>query len=161
MFLNPYGPTYKKSLLEMHKNNIDKGVEDLVNAINEIDVLVTMNSCQGKLIPEEKEEHCPKTYVDFYVLYHQYHVANKLFSELTHKFGGMIYCKIWYEADVDFINDNEVEDNGMINLRYSIEIYPESLTNADKTYKEIVSEVKKFGYRRHNINEEGIKEILK
>ena len=78
MFLNQFDYNYKNYILN-DDCNIDEGIKNLVDAINEVDVLCTMNSCQGALISKDKSNHCPITYVEFYVLHHQYHVANKLF----------------------------------------------------------------------------------
>jgi hypothetical protein len=105
-----------------------------------------MNSCQGKLIEGEEDEHCPLTYIDFFVLYHQYQVAHDLLRVITHKFGQLIDCNVSYEADVNHISDDEVEDNGLINMRFRIEmIYPdEMLEGGINVYNRLVNVVKEF-----------------
>lgn len=152
MYLNHFDDDFKKYLLN-DGSHIDDGISNLVEAINSIEVLCTMNCCQGALISEEKFNHCPISYVDFYVLHHQYHVANKLFVELTHKFGSILDCRISYEADFNLTDDDVSEDNGLVNLRYTIEIpEPENIINIEKLYEEIVSEVKKFSKRYKMLN---------
>lgn len=145
--INQYDYAYKKYVLDGH-NEIDHGIKDLVDAINSIDMLCTINSCQGALIPEEEEEHCPITYVDFFVLFHQYQIAHKLFVELMNTFGYKIRCTLDYEEDYDYIDNDTVEDNGTINLRFRLEMGDIS-SGADQhidlqLYKAIVAEVKEF-----------------
>ncbi|KPI48388.1 hypothetical protein ACWTV9_10250 [Clostridioides difficile] len=119
---------YKEWLLKKAEkdNLIDKHMLDLCNAINSIEDLVTMNCCQGHMIPEEKHNHCPINYVDFFVLNHNYNVANNLFARLKHKLGGEILCRVDWEEDTDLHEDENgeeyVEDNGLINMRYRIEL---------------------------------------
>lgn len=121
-------------------NKVDHGIRRLVDEINKFEYFVSMNSCQGSLIPEEAEEHCPITYVDFYVLYDQYNLANELFTELASAFGSMLECSMRYEADLDFVDDDEVEENGYVNLRYSIQ-----LNCADiEFYDEVINKVKQL-----------------
>lgn len=145
-YINQFDFEYKNYLIEYSKNIIDKGILELVEAINSIDVLCTMNSCQGKLVEDEEDEHCPLTYVDFFVLYHQYQVAHDLFRILVHKFGGLIDCRVSYEADINHISDDEVEDNGLINMRFRIEMmYPEEILEGGiNVYNRLVDEVKEF-----------------
>lgn len=100
--------------------DIDEGIKELCDAINSIDCLMTMNSCQGALYEDEAHNHCPKTYVDFYVLDHEYNVANNLFVYLTKEFSEYIECQLEFEADFDLIDDC-AEYNGMVNLRYRLE----------------------------------------
>ena len=136
---------YKEWLLEKAKedNLIDKHMVDLCDAINSIEDLVTMNCCQGHMIPQEKHNHCPINYVDFCVLNHNYTVANNLFAKLKHKLGSEILCNIEFEEDVDFYEEEcgeeYVEDNGLINMRYRIELYE---TNPEyKTGVELKQEI--------------------
>lgn len=123
---------------------IDPGIKDLVDAINSVDVFVTMNSCQGFLIESESSNHCPRTYVDFYVLNEQYYIADMFLRLLSSKFGSLINCKLMYEPDFDLNEDDEVADNGFINLRYSIEIDELRLDLVGPTYREIVEYVDRF-----------------
>jgi tRNA(Phe) wybutosine-synthesizing methylase Tyw3 len=116
---------FKQDVLKdiLENGIVDSDISELIAAINSIPNFITMNSCQGSLNPDVSNEHCPRTYVDFYVLNHEYRMANKLFMELTKSFGSLIRCELNYEADFDFIGENEIEDNGMINLRFGIEIH--------------------------------------
>lgn len=145
-YINQYDFKYKKYLLEKARCTIDKGILELVDAINSIDVLCTMNSCQGNLIEDEADEHCLFTYVDFFVLYHQYYVAHNLFRILINKFGEFLDCTITYESDVNFVDDNTVEDNGLINMRFRIELVePDNiLVGGLNIYNRLVKEVKEF-----------------
>lgn len=130
--------------------NIDTGIVNLANALNNIDYLVTMNSCQGALYEEEADNHCPKTYIDFYVLNHNYTLANNLMSSLTSKFGSMLNCTIQFEPDFDtFTDENEeeyVEDNGLIKLRYSIEFCDvnEWIKDSKITMQEVVDFINNY-----------------
>lgn len=149
-YINQFDFEYKKCSLEQTRHTIDKGILELVDAINSIEVLCTMNSCQSKLIEDEADNHCPLTYIDFFVLYHQYQVAHDLLRVLTHKFGQLIDCGVSYEADIDFIGDDEVEDNGSINMRFRIEmIYPnEMLEGGINVYNRLVNTVKEFSIKK-------------
>ncbi|MGM0395784.1 MAG: hypothetical protein ACQEP4_01875 [Bacillota bacterium] len=143
--INQFNEEYKEDIMDMLPEfDIDKGIEELVTAINEIDIFCSAGSCQGELIPEESGGHVQMTYVDFYVLYHQYDVANNLLNRLVHKFGSVLNCQIWFEAGFDFIGENEIRDNGRIELRYRIEIYANDCMEPMKTYKDIVREVKQY-----------------
>lgn len=125
-------------------NAIDKGIKELVDAINAIDVFFTMNACQGFLIEAERDDHCPETYVDFYVINEQYQLARMLLGSLTSKFNALINCKVVYEADFDFISEDEVAANGMVKLRHSIEIFELPADMMKITYEEIVGHIEKF-----------------
>jgi hypothetical protein len=120
--VNTFTQANKDYLLEDQDSVIDKGIRTLTDAINSFDEFATMNSCQGSLIPEEAEKHCPLTYVDFYVLNDEYEAAEWLLIKLTSRFGQGIQCKLSFEADFDFIDENTVEDNGHVNYRYRIQI---------------------------------------
>ena len=138
---------------------IDYGIKELVDAINSIDVLFTMKSCQGALIISEKDKHCPITYVDFYVLYHQYHIAQNLMVSLVNEFGIEDMCKMEYDPDFDRIFDRITEDeyeaNGLVDLRFRIKIFDtsyEDLKYADSardTYEKVVEHVKDFSEIYH------------
>lgn len=123
---------------------IDKGIKELADAINSVNVLFTMNSCQGFLIESEREEHCQETYVDFYVVDHQDHIANMLLTSLVSKFDALVDCKLIYEADYNFISEDEVEVNGFVNLRYGIKLYELMPDLMKTTYKEIIEHIKIF-----------------
>lgn len=123
---------------------IDKGIKELADAVNSVDVLFTMNSCQGFLIEAERDDHCPETYVDFYVIGEQYHIARMLLGSLVSKFSALINCKVVYEADFDFISEDEVAANGMVKLRHSIEIFELPTALMKTTYEELVSHIIKF-----------------
>ncbi|MBK5244398.1 MAG: hypothetical protein JJE18_05130 [Eubacteriaceae bacterium] len=123
---------------------IDKGIKELADAINSVNVLFTMNSCQGFLIESEREEHCQETYVDFYVVNHQNHIANMLLTSLVSKFDALVDCKLIYEADYNFISEDEVEVNGFVNLRYGIKLYELMPDLMETTYKEIIEHIKIF-----------------
>jgi len=133
----------KKNFLEK-PGAIDKGIKELADAINSVNDLFTMNSCQGFLIESEREEHCQETYVDFYVVNHQDHIANMLLTSLVSKFDALIDCKLIYEADYNFISDDEVEVNGFVNLRYGIKLYELAPDLMETTYKEIIEHIKRF-----------------
>lgn len=125
-------------------NAIDQGIRELADAINSVDVFVTMNSCQGFLIESEREAHCQETYVDFYVLNQEYQTANKFLTSLVSKFNSLIDCKLVYEADYNLISDDEVEVTGLVNLRYGIKIYELEPALMATTYREIINHVKEF-----------------
>ncbi|WP_026575975.1 hypothetical protein [Bacillus sp. UNC438CL73TsuS30] len=124
---------------------IDEGIKEVVDAINEIDDFVTMNSCQGgghaandiikfivpsqpnevkefvkDLMKEYDENHCPNTYVDFYVLYHNYRLAEELFIFLKQKIGDNIECGLTFEEDGN-INEETFKATGEIIYRYGIQ----------------------------------------
>jgi|GEM_PF-1482354 len=123
---------------------IDKGIKGLADAINSVNVFFTMNSCQGFLIESERAEHCPETYVDFYVVNEHYHIATMLLTSLASKFDALITCKLVYEPDFDFISKDEVKGNGFVNLRYSIELFELIPDLMETTYKEIINHIKRF-----------------
>lgn len=135
----------KDYILLESENNIDYGIRDLCDAINSIEYFVTMNSCQGALYGDEKENHCPKTYVDFYVLNRKYNIANDLFVELVSEFGELIDCKLYFRPDFDFINDY-AEENGYVNLRYSIEFVDVNNWREDSkiTMRKVVDFIKRY-----------------
>lgn len=146
-YINNMNEDYKYEFLEDIEDDVDKGIINLVNVINENPYFVTMNSCQGELIEDEKDDHCPITYVDFYVLNHKYNVANDLFSTLVHKFGQILECKIWFEPDVDYSEEEDcMEENGYINLRYRLKVM--NIHNwcyhADKILSDLIKEIKEF-----------------
>lgn len=128
----------KEFFLENQDDLIDTWIRNLTNAINSIDFLTTMNSCQGALIKEEATNHCPLTYVDFYVLDHEYQLVNLLMVKLVSEFGDQLECKVSFEADVDFIDENEVEENGQVNFRYRIELREMDI------YEDVVKSVYEF-----------------
>lgn len=145
--INKYTRQYKKRVLEHIEDKVDKGMLELVETINSIDDLITINCCQGELIESEKNEHCPRTYVDFYVLNHNYNLANNIFVDLVSELGSMIKCSVEYEADFDFLDDDSVEDNGFINLRYSIDFIDVNnyLTmTAKEIYDKVIEIVSKY-----------------
>ena len=125
-------------------NAIDKGIKDLADAVNAVKVFFTMNSCQGFLIEAERDDHCPETYVDFYVIDEQYQLAQMLLGSLVSKFNALINCKVVYEADFDFISEDEVAANGQVKLRHSIELFELPADLMKTTYDEIVYHIKKF-----------------
>lgn len=134
---------------------IDPGIQKLCDAINYVDCFVTMNSCQGALYEDEKLNHCYKTYVDFYVLNHQYHVANKLFKILVSKFGDMLDCKLKFWPDYDYTDDDCANENGNVILRYSLEFVDINgwLKNGIKIMNEVINEIRYFGklYKENKI----------
>lgn len=123
---------------------IDKGIKELTDAINSVDAFFTMNSCQGFLIESEREDHCPETYVDFYVLNQQYQIADMLLISLVSKFEALIDCKLVYEADFNFISEDEAEATGFVNLRYGIKLFELRPDLMETTYREIVNHIKGF-----------------
>ena len=98
--------------------SIDEGIKPLVDSINSIKYFASMNSCQGTLLINESNNHCPKTYVDFYVLHHKYELAHMLFSILVNKFDDGVICEVKYEPDFVLENENEIDYNGWINLHF-------------------------------------------
>ena len=140
----------KEFFLEDQDNKIDRGIRELCDAINSIDYLVTMNSCQGNLY-EEEWGHCPKTYVDFYVLNHQDYIAEIMLKTLVSVFGDKVRCTLEYEADFDIVVDEEgeewCEENGLINYRYCIEMVEVNQWTDEtsiETYKRIVEVIKDY-----------------
>lgn len=125
--------------------DIDDGIRELVDAINAIDVFFSMSACQGFLIEEEREDHCPETYVDFYVINEQYPLARMLLGSLASKFNASIDCKVVFEADFDVTDEDEIVANGMVKLRHSIELYELPPDLMKSTYRELVDHVRKFG----------------
>lgn len=123
---------------------IDVGIRELADAVNAVEVLFTMNSCQGFLIEAERDYHCPETYVDFYVIDEAYPLANMLLASLVSKFNAVINCKVVYEADFDFISPDEVVGNGFVNMRHSIELFELPPELMKKTYQEIIQHIKQF-----------------
>jgi tRNA(Phe) wybutosine-synthesizing methylase Tyw3 len=123
--------------------DIDTGIRPLVDAINSVKYFATMNACQGTLIAEEVENHCPKTYVDFYVLHHKYELGHFLFSELVNKFDDGVICEVKYEPDFNLINENEIDYNGYINLRFSLQINDDRIDFED-IYMGVLSTVQEF-----------------
>jgi hypothetical protein len=137
--VNTFSREDKKFFLRDQDKKIDKGIRKLTDAINSFSDFVTINSCQGALISEEAENHCPLTYIDFYVLNDEYADAEMLLIKLISRFGNSIECSLRYEADFDFIDENTVEDNGYVNLRFRIllndlEIYDELVNYIDKEF---------------------------
>lgn len=127
---------------------IDEGIKNVVDAINEIDDFVTMNSCQGgghgeygfiktivvpnqpqevkdfvkDLLKDYDENHCPITYVDFYVLNHNYKLAEELFIFLQRKFPcGVLQCGLEFQYDYDVDENDETIPTGYVDYRYRIE----------------------------------------
>lgn len=142
-----YDDDYKSLLLS--DAVIDQGIRELVDAVNECEYLVTMNSCQGFLIESEKTEHCPRAYVDFFVLEHRYILADTLLLLLAEEFGSRIICKLEYQADFDIVDDPEGEtaiDNGLVILRYRIELAELRQDLQLSTYKEIVDYIIDYAY---------------
>jgi len=133
---------------------IDKGIKELADAVNSVNVLFTMNSCQGFLIESERDEHCQETYVDFYVVNHQDHIANMLLTSLVSKFDALIDCKLVYEADYNFISEDEVEVNGFVNLRYGLNLYELRPDLMETTYKEIIEHIKRFAVEANKLQSE-------
>ena len=104
-----------------------------------------MSACQGFLIEEEREDHCPETYVDFYVIDEQYQLAQLLLGSLASKFNASIDCKVVYEADFEMTAADEIVPNGMVKLRHSIELYELPADLMKSTYQELVDHVRRFG----------------
>jgi len=126
-------------------DDIDEGIRELVDAINAIPVFFSMSACQGFLIEDERDEHCPETYVDFYVTDEQYQLARLLLGSLASKFNASIDCKVVYEADFDITAADEIVANGMVKLRHSIELYELPPELMKSTYQEMVDHIRKFG----------------
>lgn len=125
--------------------DIDDGIRELVDAINAIPVFFSMSACQGFLVEDERDDHCPESYVDFYVIDGQYELAQLLLSSLASKFGASIDCKVVYEADFEITADDEIIANGMVKLRHSIELYELPSDLMKTTYQELVDHIRKFG----------------
>lgn len=126
-------------------DDIDEGIRELVDAINAIPVFFSMSACQGFLIEDERDDHCPETYVDFYVIDEQYPLARLLLGSLASKFNASIDCKVVYEADFDITAADEIVANGMVKLRHSIELYELPLELMKSTYQEMVDHIRTFG----------------
>lgn len=148
--INKYTKEYKEYILKNIEGKVDKGMLELVNTINSIDDLITINCCQGELIESEEDEHCPRTYVDFYVLNHNYSLANDIFTDLISELGSMIKCSVEYEADFDFLDENVIEENGCVNLRYSIdfiEVNSYILITAREIYEQVIEIISKYKHK--------------
>ncbi|PEY15536.1 hypothetical protein CN331_21090 [Bacillus cereus] len=102
-------------------NQVDEGIREVVDAINTIDDFVTMNSCQGGGTPYPDTEHCPITYVDFYVLHHNYTLAECFFIFLKRELGDEVYCKLSFEEEIYLDDDEYVIPTGGIEYRYRVE----------------------------------------
>ena len=157
-YITRYTPVDKMLFLEDVETPgvVDEHMKPLVRTINEIPELVTTNCCTGGSLPYTAREaqergkngrHCPKTYVDFYVINHHYEVAHGLMAYIHNKFGYDYdeECKVWgslrYEEDGYITEDNYFEPNGKTSLRFSIEgespeVIPE-ITQAVEEYKEL------------------------
>lgn len=135
----------KDYILLDYGDNIDWGIRDLCDTLNSIEYFVTTNSCQGSLYENEKSNHCPKTYVDFYVLDHNYEVANNLFISLISEFGEHLNCTLNFQPDFD-IEDEYSEENGNVILRYRIELICENhrIEDNKNTIKKLVKFIKKY-----------------
>lgn len=144
---NPITVFTKKDKVDYLRDpaDIDDGIRELVDAINTTPAFFSMSACQGFLIEDEREEHCPETYVDFYVTDEQYQLARLLLASLTSKFSASIDCKVVYEADFDVIGEDEIVANGMVKLRHSIELYELPPDLMKTTYQELVEHIRKFG----------------
>ncbi|KAF5057612.1 hypothetical protein DSECCO2_354930 [anaerobic digester metagenome] len=125
--------------------DIDDGIRELVDAINTIPVFFSMSACQGFLVEDERDDHCPESYVDFYVIDGQYQLAQLLLGSLASKFGASIDCKVVYEADFEITTDDEIIANGMVKLRHSIELYELPPDLMKTTYQELVEHIREFG----------------
>ncbi|MBT2696393.1 hypothetical protein J7E79_02940 [Bacillus sp. ISL-40] len=124
---------------------IDEGIKNVVDAINEIDDFVTMNSCQGGghrangiielIVPSQPQDvkdfvkelmkdydvnHCPITYVDFYVLNNNYILAHELFIFLQRKFPDVLQCTLEFQYDFIVNDDDEAIPTGEVDYRYGI-----------------------------------------
>lgn len=142
-----YPKEFKNFILKNINGKVDKGMLELVNAINSIDDLITINCCQGELIESEKHNHCPRTYVDFYVLDNNYSLANNIFVELVSELGEMVKCSVEFEADIDFLEDDSVEENGFVNIRYSIDFVDVNgyvFMTAREIYDKVIEIVSKY-----------------
>ncbi|AWW27714.1 hypothetical protein ACIZ62_16310 [Acetobacterium carbinolicum] len=133
-----------KAVYLKNPDDIDDGIRELVDAINAVTVFFTMSACQGFLIEEQREAHCPETYVDFYVTDEQYPLARLLLGSLASKFSASIDCKVVYEADFDITAADEIVANGMVKLRHSIELYELPPELMKSTYREMVDHIRKF-----------------
>lgn len=134
-----------KAVYLQNPEDIDDGIRELVDAINAIPAFFSMSACQGFLIEDERDDHCPESYVDFYVIDGQYQLAQLLLGSLASKFGASIDCKVVYEADFEIIADDEIIANGMVKLRHSIELYELPPDLMKTTYQELVEHIRKFG----------------
>ncbi|UYO62352.1 hypothetical protein LNN31_16405 [Acetobacterium wieringae] len=134
-----------KTAYLQNPEDIDGGIRELVDAINAIPVFFSMSACQGFLIEEERDDHCPETYVDFYVIDEQYQLAKLLLGSLASKFNASIDCKVVYEADFEMTAADEIVPNGMVKLRHSIELYELPADLMKSTYQELVDHVRRFG----------------
>jgi hypothetical protein len=117
-YLTSYDKEDKWCFLE--NAEIDEGILPIVKALNKYEILVTINSCQGRTSPEQNSEHSPITYVDFYVLHQAYDVANDLLVYLKQQFGKKIEVEIQFEPDTYINDDDYVVVTGNVNLRYRI-----------------------------------------
>lgn len=134
-----------KTAYLQNPEDIDDGIRELVDAINAIPVFFSMSACQGFLIEEERDDHCPETYVDFYVIDEQYQLAQLLLGSLASKFNASIDCKVVYEADFEMTAADEIVPNGMVKLRHSIELYELPADLMKSTYQVLVDHVRSFG----------------
>ncbi|XLP22303.1 hypothetical protein ACFMB7_28315 [Bacillus toyonensis] len=116
-----YDKECKDFFLEDLDSKVDAGIRNVVNAINEIDNFVTMNSCQGRRTPDTDTEHCPITYVDFYALECKFLLAEALFIFLKREFGDDIDCRLDFEEEC-YIDENDYAvPTGEVSYRYRIE----------------------------------------
>jgi hypothetical protein len=128
---------------------VDERMKGLVDEINGIENLVTMNSCQGGSEPYTEQEvkdrgkegfHCPITYVDFYTVDHDYSIANLLVAFVVAEIGNeeRVWGNMSFEEDGYIDEDDYFQPNGFITLRYRIE------GESPEVISEITAAVRKF-----------------
>ncbi|PGS55104.1 hypothetical protein [Bacillus sp. AFS041924] len=128
---------------------VDERIKELVDEINGIENLVTMNSCQGGSEPYTEQEvkdrggkgnHCPITYVDFYAIDHDYYTANLLIAFIIAEIGSeeRVSGNMSFEEDGYIDEDDYFQPNGLMSLRYRIE------GESPEVISEITAAVRKF-----------------
>jgi hypothetical protein len=136
---------HKKYFLE--NQNIDLGITELVDAINSIEVLVTISSSQGSLMENYGEYYSKNPYVWFQVLDNQFQVGNGLMASLVGEFSEEVKCSVDYCSEFDFFDDEDgevvIEENGLVNLTFCIELsmtrFSCSETKLNKDTKKLLS----------------------
>lgn len=135
-----HNPITEQDMTKSEYSLFNKALQFQKKYFQDIEDVIVMN------ISEDARRFMPKTYVDFYILNNEYNVGFELFRVLTHKFGSLIYCSVEFESDFNKIDECSLEDNGYINLRFSLEIYEPHELHYPKLqlYRDIINEICMF-----------------
>lgn len=128
---------------------VDELMKELVDELNGIENIATMNCCQGGSMPYTDKEiqergkqgyHCPITYVDFYAMNHDYFTANCLVAFVVAEIGNeeRVSGQMDFEEDGFIDEDDYFQPNGLISFRYRIE------GSSPEDIPAIIEAVKKF-----------------